>query len=336
MRRRLAQPPELIDAGAVILRRNRAPDAAAVAKAVGESLEHLEPWMPWARPEAATAQPRPPVSSRSKPAGNGGPTSFTSCARPAPAPTPWSGSSAFTGASGRGPSRSGTGPMSTTSGRGYMTAAAKAVTEATEALHDVDRVEIHTDEANVRSAAIPPKLGYRLDRVDIRLPEAPGESGRLQIWARPARLSARRPGPAMRCEATYIVHDGPLRTVRRTSCLSCERNGWVLDGSNWVKNRAVRSSSGAHPEGRAVRPAPAELALPAEHLAGRGIGDHREAQPEADPIEGGLGEQAPTKVLQVGAPRRAGCGPCRPPFGATSRRAPSSRPPPRNIRAKRW
>ena len=66
-----------------------------------------------------------------------------------------------------------------------MTAAAKAVTEAAEALDDVDRVEIHTDEANLRSSAIPQKLGYRLDRVDVRIPEAPGECGRLQIWVRP-------------------------------------------------------------------------------------------------------------------------------------------------------
>jgi RimJ/RimL family protein N-acetyltransferase len=70
-------------------------------------------------------------------------------------------------------------------GRGYMTAAAKAITHVAEALDDIDRVEIHTDEANVRSAAIPPKLGYRLDRVDTRRPEAPAESGRLQIWVRP-------------------------------------------------------------------------------------------------------------------------------------------------------
>jgi RimJ/RimL family protein N-acetyltransferase len=70
-------------------------------------------------------------------------------------------------------------------GRGYMTAAAKAITDVAEALDNVDRVEIHTDEANVRSAAIPPKLGYRLDRVDTRRPEAPAESGRLQIWVRP-------------------------------------------------------------------------------------------------------------------------------------------------------
>ena len=46
----------MIDAGAVILRRNRAGDADAVARAVGESLEHLRPWMPWAQPRAATRE----------------------------------------------------------------------------------------------------------------------------------------------------------------------------------------------------------------------------------------------------------------------------------------
>ena len=66
-----------------------------------------------------------------------------------------------------------------------MSAAAQAVTEAAAALADVDRVEIHTDEANERSAAIPRKLGYRLDRVDLRPPQAPAESGRLQIWISP-------------------------------------------------------------------------------------------------------------------------------------------------------
>ena len=40
------------------------------------------------------------------------------------------------------------------------------------------------DEANVRSAAIPKRLGYTLDRVETRPPEAPGETGRMQIWVR--------------------------------------------------------------------------------------------------------------------------------------------------------
>jgi RimJ/RimL family protein N-acetyltransferase len=50
----------------------------------------------------------------------------------------------------------------------------------------VRRVEIHCDEANTASAAIPRKLGYRLDRVIAHEPEAPGESGRRMIWVREA------------------------------------------------------------------------------------------------------------------------------------------------------
>ena len=43
-------------------------------------------------------------------------------------------------------------------------------------------MEIHCDAANSASAAIPRKLGYRLDRIEQRRPEAPGESGQLMIW----------------------------------------------------------------------------------------------------------------------------------------------------------
>jgi RimJ/RimL family protein N-acetyltransferase len=73
--------------------------------------------------------------------------------------------------------------------RGYATACARALTQAGLALSDVVRVEIRTDEANAISAAIPRRLGYRLDRVDERPPDAPAESGRLQIWV------MERPGP---------------------------------------------------------------------------------------------------------------------------------------------
>ena len=47
------------------------------------------------------------------------------------------------------------------------------------------RVEIHCDEANHRSAAIPRRLGYRLDRVEDDAIAAPGESGRSMVWVFP-------------------------------------------------------------------------------------------------------------------------------------------------------
>jgi RimJ/RimL family protein N-acetyltransferase len=69
--------------------------------------------------------------------------------------------------------------------RGYATAAAEALTRAALALGDVGRVEIHCDEANVRSAAVPRKLGYRLDRVENDDLDAPGDTGRSMVWIFP-------------------------------------------------------------------------------------------------------------------------------------------------------
>ena len=70
-------------------------------------------------------------------------------------------------------------------GRGIATALARALTGAALALPDVDRVEIHCDEANVRSAAVPRRLGYRLDRIEEDEVTAPAETGRSMVWVRP-------------------------------------------------------------------------------------------------------------------------------------------------------
>jgi len=56
------------------------------------------------------------------------------------------------------------------------------LTDAALAIDDVDRVEIHCDQANVRSAAVPERLGYRLDRIEDDEIVVPGETGRSMIW----------------------------------------------------------------------------------------------------------------------------------------------------------
>ncbi len=70
-------------------------------------------------------------------------------------------------------------------GRGLATAAAGALTAAALALPEVCRVEIHTDEANAASAAVPRRLGFWLVRTDSYEPRSAAETGRLQIWATP-------------------------------------------------------------------------------------------------------------------------------------------------------
>ncbi len=185
-----APPPECIDAGLVVLWRNRDGDAAAVAAAVRASLEHLEPWMPWATPEAGTVQVQAARITEVNAGWSRG-TDFVYVLRlpvddaEATDPKMVVGVIGLHRRVGRGAIEVGYWTHVDFQGRGYMSAAAKAATDVAGSLAGVERVEIHTDEANVRSAAIPPKLGFRLERVDTRVPQAPGESGRLQIWVRP-------------------------------------------------------------------------------------------------------------------------------------------------------
>jgi RimJ/RimL family protein N-acetyltransferase len=175
-------PPERVDAGAVVLRRIRSADAGAVAAAVAGSLDHLRPWMPWATPDSADRR--------------------SQLARVAEADEMWESGISYIYSvltadhgtlvgeiglhrrGGDGSIEIGYWIAGSQTRRGFGASAAAAITDVALALPGVSRVEIHCDEANAASAAIPRKLGYRLDRVEERKPEAPGESGRLMIWVR--------------------------------------------------------------------------------------------------------------------------------------------------------
>lgn len=68
-------------------------------------------------------------------------------------------------------------------GRGYATAATKTLTEvAFTLIPGIQRIEIHMDKANVASAAVPRKLGFRLDHEEVRQVEALGHTGHGFVW----------------------------------------------------------------------------------------------------------------------------------------------------------
>jgi RimJ/RimL family protein N-acetyltransferase len=180
-------PPEVIVAGPVILARSSEADAGHVARAVGESLEHLGPWMPWATVLAANES----LQADRLRGLAGAWTTETDHIFELRLADGWPQDRSVIGALGMH-RRAGPGAIELGywlhvdySGRGLMTTAVAAATAVALGLAGVNRVEIHTDEANARSAAIPARLGYRLVRVDPRAPEAPGEVGRLQIWVTP-------------------------------------------------------------------------------------------------------------------------------------------------------
>jgi RimJ/RimL family protein N-acetyltransferase len=175
-------PPERVDAGAVVLRRIRSADAGAVAAAVAGSLDHLRPWMPWATPDSADRRSQLTRVAEADEMWESGISYIYSVLT--------AGHGTLVGEIGLH-RRGGDGSIEigywiagSQTRRGFGTSAAAAITDVALALPGASRVEIHCDEANTASAAIPRKLGYRLDRVEERKPEAPGESGRLMIWVR--------------------------------------------------------------------------------------------------------------------------------------------------------
>jgi RimJ/RimL family protein N-acetyltransferase len=66
--------------------------------------------------------------------------------------------------------------------RGIATVAAAALTTAAFDLLGLDAVQLRMDQANVASAAVPPKLGYALIASPERVVLAPGHTGNGFIW----------------------------------------------------------------------------------------------------------------------------------------------------------
>ena len=187
-----AAPPERVDLGKrdlgtrglepIVLRRLTVADARAVAIAVAENLEHLRPWMPWADAQSTNER----FQRR----------------RIADADAQWERGADFgyglfasdgddgrlLGAFGltarRGPKTLEIGYWlrADATGRGLATSAVEALTGIAAGHPGVERVLVYCDEANHPSAAIPRRLGYRVDRVVAVPPEAVGETGRQLEW----------------------------------------------------------------------------------------------------------------------------------------------------------
>ena len=178
-----ARPPERIERDGLVLRRPTPDDGDAMHAAVAASLEHLRPWMAWAGEDAATPRRRQEFLEQVDRGWEAG-SDFAYLAVD-PDDDVVLGTFGMHRRVGPGGIEIGYWVSVDHTGRGIATTAAAALTEAALALPDVDRVEIHCDEANVRSAAVPRRLGYRLDRVVDDEVTAPAEIGRSMIWVLP-------------------------------------------------------------------------------------------------------------------------------------------------------
>jgi len=67
-------------------------------------------------------------------------------------------------------------------GRGIMTTACRLATDVAFEAEGVDFVEIHHDKANLRSGAVPARLGYRRCAAYTAVPRARLETGVKVVW----------------------------------------------------------------------------------------------------------------------------------------------------------
>jgi ribosomal-protein-serine acetyltransferase len=173
------RPPERLTAGPVALRRWRSADAGLCLRLVTESLDHLSPWMPWAKPgydPAATQAYLQRCEDEWAAA-----TAFQYLILQADEPA---GSAGLMARIDPGGLEIGYWVHSAHTGRGIATAAAAALTGAALALPGIDHVEIHHDRLNLASERVPAKLGYNhVDtRPETRFDRAPADSGISKVW----------------------------------------------------------------------------------------------------------------------------------------------------------
>lgn len=174
------RPPKELPGGPVTLVAFQGGEAAALYRAVRENIEHLRPWMPWAagEPDEAAQADFIAQTCRDWEAER----AFGYWMREA-ASGELVGCAGLHRRVGRGAIEIGYWVSASRVRRGYATESARALTSAAFALPGMERVEIHCDEANVASAGVPRRLGYRLDRVVQDAPiEAPAERGPEMIW----------------------------------------------------------------------------------------------------------------------------------------------------------
>lgn len=172
-------PLPRISAGRLVCRRVRRDDAGRLYESVLASMDHLRPWMPWAAgytPEMAEDfVERNGEHARERAVTE---ASYVVC----DASERLLGMCGLHGRIGQNGLEIGYWVDVRHVRRGIATLAAAALTELAMAIPELQLVEIHHDQANVASGAIPARLGYEHVATAQQPPSAPGEVGIEWQW----------------------------------------------------------------------------------------------------------------------------------------------------------
>jgi RimJ/RimL family protein N-acetyltransferase len=180
-------PPDRIELPDAVLRPFTIDDADELARAVRASLEHLKPWMPWADANSASVDfQRQRLQGVVEQFARGEEYQYGLFD---PDETRVLGSFGLMTRRGRGTLEIGYWVHVDAIGRGHATRATAALTDVALQQPRVGHVLIYTDVANLRSAAIPRKLGFELVRIEAAPKSASSETGQQQVWQRTTPIS---------------------------------------------------------------------------------------------------------------------------------------------------
>lgn len=176
----MAPLPERTELDGIVARRWEPGDVEALHQALLANLDHLRPWMSWARFEPLTLAQRAEMVDRWDREWRKGGEVVMGIWR----------EEALVGGCGLMP-RIGPGALEIGywvhvdhQGQGIATTAARALTGLAFTVDGIQRVEIHHDANNHASRRVPEKLGYTLVTTTATPddPLSPGEAGRDWLW----------------------------------------------------------------------------------------------------------------------------------------------------------
>jgi RimJ/RimL family protein N-acetyltransferase len=167
------QPPEMINAGELVLKRWEPQWADEATAAVRESLPELKAFLPWAQDDYDAGASRTFIESSVDNWAKGKEFNyavFTTIGDLV-------GAIGLMTRMGPGVLEIGYWLRTPYTGRGYMTAAVSVLSRVALTLPGIDRVAVRHDVANAASAAVAAKAGFtEIGRIN-RDPQAPGETG---------------------------------------------------------------------------------------------------------------------------------------------------------------
>jgi RimJ/RimL family protein N-acetyltransferase len=172
------EPPEMINAGAIVLKKWEAGWADAAVEAVRESLPELIRFMPWAHEgyDAEAARSFVGSSGDEWKAGTAyNYAVFTTVGE-------LIGSGGLMARVGPGALEIGYWIHSGHTGRGYATTAATSLAQVGLAMPGIDRIVIKHDAANLASGAVAAKAGFTQVGREEREPQAAGDTGVDLVW----------------------------------------------------------------------------------------------------------------------------------------------------------